>query len=145
MTVQETLYRSDLLSNRSLDRSVSPDEHNIVLDVVGQRVWFRRQEVHLTPREFAVLLYLARSGGRLVPGAEILTAVWGNDTMATDEALRTTIKRLRRKLGDDSKWQRYIVNAWGRGYQLALQATNANATFFMLLSPLEQREDSHRA
>ena len=80
-----------------------------------------------------------------MPGAEILTAVWGNDTMATDEALRTTIKRLRRKLGDDSKWQRYIVNAWGRGYQLALQATNANATFFMLLSPLEQREDSNRA
>lgn len=138
MTVQDTFHRTTPHVSRSVDRQDAPQEsHNLVLDVAGRRAWFRRQELHLTPREFSVLLYLARRGGRLVPADEILADVWGADTDATDVALRTVIKRLRRKMGDDSKWQRYITNVWGRGYRLALRIANRNATFFLLLQPIE--------
>lgn len=74
-------------------------------------------EISFTRREFAVLTYFAQHIGRLVSDLELIRAVWGQDEKMSDAALRSVIKRLRRKLGDDPRQPRYIATVWGQGYR----------------------------
>jgi len=90
---------------------------DLVLDPAAQRAWLRGSELRLTPREFAVLHYLMFHAGRLVTGEELLTAVWGSDEEIGDSTLRTVVKRLRRKLGENPRKPRHIITVWGRGYR----------------------------
>ena len=89
----------------------------LVLDLENRRAWLNSNEINFTRREFAVLTYLAQHIGRLVSGLELINAVWGNDSRRGDAALRSLIKRLRRKLGDDPRQPRYITTVWGQGYR----------------------------
>ncbi|MCC7352728.1 MAG: winged helix-turn-helix transcriptional regulator [Anaerolineae bacterium] len=93
------------------------------VDPVAYRVHIDDRELNLTPREFDVLLYLSSHAGSLVSRDELLSAVWGTADVVGDDALRTVIKRLRCKLGDDSKSPCYIVNIWSRGYRLEQQSS----------------------
>jgi two-component system, OmpR family, KDP operon response regulator KdpE len=89
----------------------------LVLDLENRRAWLNASEINFTRREFAVLTYLAQHIGRLVSDMELINAVWGNQGMIGDAALRSVIKRLRRKLGDDPRQPRYITTVWGQGYR----------------------------
>jgi two-component system, OmpR family, KDP operon response regulator KdpE len=98
-----------------------PAIKELVLDSTAHRVWLGIHEIMLTPREFAVLAYLVRYAGRLVTDTELLSVVWGSDEVIGNAALRSVIKRLRRKLGDDPKSPRYITTVWGHGYRFEKQ------------------------
>jgi len=67
----------------------------------GRRVAFRAgRRLALSPKEFAVLEYLLASGGRVVPAEELLERVWDAEADPFTTAVKTTIRRLRGKLGD---------------------------------------------
>jgi DNA-binding response OmpR family regulator len=54
----------------------------------------------LTAKELAVLEYLLGAGGRVVPAEELLARVWDEETNPFTTTVKTTISRLRAKLGD---------------------------------------------
>ena len=54
----------------------------------------------LTPKEFAVLECLLAAGGALVPAEELLERVWDENADLFTTTIKTTIGRLRAKLGD---------------------------------------------
>jgi DNA-binding response OmpR family regulator len=54
----------------------------------------------LTPKEFAVLECLLRADGRPVPAEELLRRVWDEATDPFTTTVKTTVRRLRAKLGD---------------------------------------------
>jgi DNA-binding response OmpR family regulator len=54
----------------------------------------------LTPKEFAVLEYLLAADGRVVSTEELLTRVWDEEANPFTTTVKTTISRLRTKLGD---------------------------------------------
>jgi DNA-binding response OmpR family regulator len=54
----------------------------------------------LTPKEFAVLEYLLAAGGRVVSAEELLECVWDEAANPFTTTVKTTIGRLRAKLGD---------------------------------------------
>lgn len=58
------------------------------------------QSLSLNPKEFAVLEVLLAKPGVVVPAEEILERVWDEATDPFSQAVRTTISRLRAKLGD---------------------------------------------
>jgi DNA-binding response OmpR family regulator len=58
------------------------------------------RDLALNPKEFAVLEVLLSSGGAVVPAEEILTRVWDEFADPFSQAVRTTLSRLRAKLGD---------------------------------------------
>lgn len=89
----------------------------LVLDLENRRAWLNSSEINFTRREFAVLTYFAQHIGRLVSDPELITAVWGSESQMGDAALRSVIKRLRRKLGDNPRQPRYITTVWGQGYR----------------------------
>jgi DNA-binding response OmpR family regulator len=54
----------------------------------------------LTPTEFAVLEYLLGADGRVVAAEELLARVWDEEANPFTTTVKTTISRLRTKLGD---------------------------------------------
>ena len=72
--------------------------------------------VLLTPKAFALLHYLAARAGQLVPKQELLDAVWPN-VFVGDAVLKSTIREMRRALGDDPQSPRFIQTAHRRGYR----------------------------
>jgi DNA-binding response OmpR family regulator len=58
------------------------------------------RRLDLSPKEFAVLECLLAAGGRLVPAEELLERVWDEAADPFTTAVKTTIRRLRAKLGD---------------------------------------------
>jgi len=87
------------------------------IDIPARRVEVRKQEVHLTPKEFELLVYLAKHPGRVVTHRALLTAVWGPNNTQQPEYLRVFIGHLRKKLEADEGTARYIVTEPWVGYR----------------------------
>ena len=67
----------------------------------NRRVAFRAgRRLELSPKEFAVLEHLLGAAGRVVSAEELLERVWDAAADPFTTAVKTTIKRLRAKLGD---------------------------------------------
>jgi two-component system sensor histidine kinase KdpD len=75
-------------------------------------------DVHLTPKEYAVLAELAKHAGRVLTHAHLLRAVWGPAQEAQIDYLRVAIRALRQKLEADPSRPVLIVNEPAVGYRL---------------------------
>ena len=73
--------------------------------------------VHLTPKEFDLLHYLMSHAGLSLTHARLLGAVWGPEYRDQVEYLRTFMRQLRRKLGDDAANPRYLRTDSHIGYR----------------------------
>jgi len=90
---------------------------DLVLDPNVQKAYFRREEIRLTTKEFAVLEYLMRNIGRIVSQEELLEHVWNEDANLFTHTVKVHIKNIRKKLsavGADD----LITTVKGRGYML---------------------------
>ena len=84
-----------------------------------RRVSVAGRTVPLTATEYALLCVLSRNERRVSTYEALRRQVWGGRPNGDTELVRTYIKKLRRKLGDDPKHPRYIVNQRGIGYRMA--------------------------
>ena len=84
-----------------------------------RRVSVAGRPVQLTATEYALLCVLSRSAGRVSTYEALRHQVWAGRNNGDTELVRTYIKKLRRKLGDDPKRPRYIANQRGIGYRMA--------------------------
>ena len=73
----------------------------------------------LTPREFALLQYLAEHAGRAVTRDELLRTVWGYESNLS-RTVDSFVARLRRKIEVDPHHPRFIRTVHGDGYGLTL-------------------------
>jgi two-component system KDP operon response regulator KdpE len=89
---------------------LDPERRFVTLDGV---------ELHLTPTEYSLLLYLAGNAGKVLTHPMILRAVWGNEYAQDTHVLRTYINQLRAKLRDDPTSPRFIRTDPGVGYRFA--------------------------
>ena len=87
------------------------------LDGAARTASYRDRVVELTPREFALLSFLAQRPGHPFGRRELLRRVWGW-TFGDDSTVMVHIRRLRKKLEDDPARPELIVNLRGSGYAL---------------------------
>ena len=87
------------------------------IDTEAHKVMVRDREVHLTPKEFELLVYLARNARRVVTHRVLLGAVWGGDSSEQVEYLRVFVGQLRKKLEPDASSPRYILTEPWVGYR----------------------------
>ena len=87
----------------------------LVLDRLERHATLSGQVVELTPREFALLTYLARESGRVVPRSELLRKVWETTYDPGSNVVDAHIKKLREKLGDHAS---LIETVRGVGYRI---------------------------
>ena len=88
------------------------------IDYAGRRVEIAGQPVHLTPIEYELLRVLSLNGGRALTHDQLLRRVWRVSSSGDPQVVRTHIRRLRRKLGDDADSPRYIFTEPRVGYRM---------------------------
>jgi two-component system KDP operon response regulator KdpE len=78
------------------------------------------ESIPLTPTEFKILAFLAKSAGKVVSPVEILRAVqdYTYSEREAQEIVKVYIRRIRRKIEVDPSDPNYIVNVRGFGYML---------------------------
>jgi len=82
-----------------------------------RRVLVAEQEVPLTPKEYELLLVLARHPRRAFSRQELLDRVWGYDYVGDERAVDDLVKRVRKKLRA-ARARTGIATVWGFGYRL---------------------------
>jgi two-component system KDP operon response regulator KdpE len=87
------------------------------IDTAAHRVMVRSNEVRLTPKEFDLLVYLARRPGKVVNHRTLLAAIWGGQSTEQVEYLRVFVGQLRKKLEPDAASPRYLVTEPWVGYR----------------------------
>lgn len=93
------------------------DVGDFLIDLAAHKVSVRSKEVHLTPKEFDLLVYLARHAGKVVTHRALLGAIWGGQSTEQVEYLRVFVGQLRKKLESGSASPRYIVTEPWVGYR----------------------------
>ncbi|MDB5084282.1 MAG: two component transcriptional regulator, winged helix family [Bacilli bacterium] len=98
------------------------DDHytvgDISIDGVKYEVKARGQLIDLTPREFELLLFLARNLNRALSRDHLLDKVWGYEFAGDTRIVDVHISHLRDKLEVDPKTPVYIKTVRGVGYKL---------------------------
>jgi DNA-binding response OmpR family regulator len=90
---------------------------DLEMDPKSRRLMRYGQELHLSPKEFSLLEFFMRHPNEVFKPADLLRHVWPSDTEATDQTVRTTIKRLRHTI-DPPDGSSYIANVHGHGYRM---------------------------
>jgi len=90
---------------------------DLSVDFATHEVRVGGELVHLTSTEYRLLEELVRRVGTVLPHQFLLTRVWGAEYVRDTHYLKVFVRRLRKKLGDDSDRPRYIQTEWGVGYR----------------------------
>lgn len=78
----------------------------------------KAEQMILTPKEFELLLYLARNKGRVLSRDQLLASVWNYDFVGDTRIVDVHISHLREKIEPDTKKPVYIKTIRGLGYKL---------------------------
>lgn len=87
---------------------ISPDKYEAV---------FKEKKLELTPKEFELLLYIAKNRGRVMTRDQLLNAVWNYDYVGDSRIVDVHISHLREKIEEDTKQPKYIKTVRGLGYK----------------------------
>jgi two-component system KDP operon response regulator KdpE len=87
------------------------------IDLAAHKVAVRDREVRLTPKEFDLLVYMARHPGKVLTHRALLGAIWGGQSTEQVEYLRVFVGQLRKKLEPETASPRYIVTEPWVGYR----------------------------
>ena len=87
------------------------------IEVDRHRVLARGQEVHLTPKEFDLLVFFVRNADRVLTHKTLLRAIWGAAGLDQPEYLRVLIAQLRKKIEPGGE-PVYILSEPWVGYRL---------------------------
>lgn len=90
----------------------------LVIDEQAREVSLRGAIVDMTPKEFDLVSFLARSPRQVFSRAQLLEHVWDSSADWQDPSTVTVhVRRLRRKLESDPENPRWITTVWGVGYR----------------------------
>ncbi|WP_440982060.1 response regulator [Shinella sumterensis] len=95
------------------------DVDDLTIDPIKRLVSREGETVHLTPKEYDLLLLLARHAGRVVTHRTLLTSVWGPAHGEDLHYLRVFIGQLRQKIERDPTQPRIVRTEPGVGYRMA--------------------------
>ena len=111
----------------ALRREAAPEPYllgDLAIRYEERRVSVAGRDVALTATEYELLRVLSRNEGRVSTFEALLRQVWRGQSNGDPELLRTYVKKLRRKLGDDAARPSYIVNERSVGYRMARPGEN---------------------
>jgi two-component system KDP operon response regulator KdpE len=120
-SIQELLARVRVQSRRA---GASEAQESLIelgdfrVDVERHQVLVRDVEVHLTPKEFDLMLYFVRNADRVLTHKVLLRAVWGAAGADQPEYLRVLVAQLRKKIEPGGEPQYILSEPWV-GYRLS--------------------------
>ena len=125
-SIQELLARVRAHLRRAPERTTAATETgDFVIDVNAHTITVQGKAVHLTPKEFDLLLHLARNAGKVMTHRALLTAVWGAQSAHQPEYLRVFVGQLRKKLEGETGRQYIQTEPWV-GYRFVPEGWNGS-------------------
>ena len=119
--MDELLARVRALSRRTRNEEELPDTPLGVgdFDVNPElrRVRVRGNEVHLTPKEYDLILFFLTNHSKVMTHRAILRAIWGENSTEQSEYLRVFVGQLRKKIEKDPRSPQYILTEPWVGYR----------------------------
>jgi two-component system KDP operon response regulator KdpE len=112
--VRATLRRSPAHDGEALN---TVEEGDFRIDLEARNVNVRGQEVHLSPKEFDLLVHFLRHPGKVLTHRALLSAIWGGNYVEQTEYLRVFIRHLRKKIEQDPAKPRHILTEPWIGYR----------------------------
>jgi two-component system, OmpR family, KDP operon response regulator KdpE len=90
----------------------------LVIDFIKRRVTVEGNEVHLTPKEYDLLKYMATHADRVLTHGQLLTKIWGPEYVQDHHTLRVHVANLRNKIEKQPERPRFIHTETRVGYRL---------------------------
>uniref|UniRef100_A0A7C3WJ07 Response regulator n=1 Tax=Fundidesulfovibrio putealis TaxID=270496 RepID=A0A7C3WJ07_9BACT len=90
---------------------------DLAVDLESRMVTLEGEEVHLTPTEFKMLVFLARHAGKVVTHGQLLREVWGRHSQGQEHYVRIHVHKLRQKIEKDPARPRHLHTETGVGYR----------------------------
>jgi two-component system, OmpR family, KDP operon response regulator KdpE len=112
--VRAALRRASVVADHQIKTLQTGD---FQVDLETRIVKARGEELHLTPKEYDLLVYLIRHPNKVLTHRALLGAVWGGDYVEQTEYLRVFIGQLRKKIEPDPAKPRYILTEPWVGYR----------------------------
>ncbi|MCY3633735.1 MAG: ATP-binding protein [bacterium] len=100
------------------DQPMSFELDDLTINFSERSVTVAGEVVELTPTEFRLLAELSAKAGTAMDHDYLLQRVWGPDQPGDARRMRTVVKNLRQKLGDNARNPRYIVTVPHVGYRM---------------------------
>jgi two-component system, OmpR family, KDP operon response regulator KdpE len=87
------------------------------VDLETREITVRGKSIHLTPKEFDLLVYFIKHSGKVLTHRTLLAAVWGGNYVEQNEYLRVFVGNLRKKIEPGATSPRYILTEPWIGYR----------------------------
>jgi len=124
--IQELLARVRAHLRRAPERTTSAMEvGDFVLDENAHSISVLGRAIHLTPKEFDLLIHLARHSGKVMTHRALLTSVWGAQSAHQPEYLRVFVGQVRKKLEAETGKQYIQTEPWV-GYRFIPEGWSGN-------------------
>jgi two-component system, OmpR family, KDP operon response regulator KdpE len=111
--VRATLRRSPTIN----PEATVIDEGDFHVDLESRAVRVNEKEIHLSPKEFDLLLFFIRNSGKVLTHHTLLGKIWGGNYTDQTEYLRVFVRHLRKKIESDPAKPRYILTEPWVGYR----------------------------
>ncbi len=124
---EEVVARVNAVLRRSsnvLERENVRYYGSLKIDFQAHQVFLNGAEVHLTPRDLAVVLLLAENPNQVFTREHLIESVWGIDYEGSDRAVDLVIKRVRKALENWSSSEGEIKTMHRLGYQFCVYESN---------------------
>ena len=93
------------------------DSGDFHVDLETREITVSGKAIHLTPKEFDLLVYFIRHSGKVLTHRTLLAALWGGNYVEQNEYLRVFVGNLRKKIEPDAATPRYILTEPWIGYR----------------------------
>jgi two-component system KDP operon response regulator KdpE len=111
--VRATLRRSPAIA----PEATKIEEGDFHIDLETRAVQVKGKDLHLSPKEFDLLLFFIRNAGKVLTHRTLLAKIWGGNYTDQTEYLRVFVRHLRKKIEPDPAKPRYILTDPWVGYR----------------------------
>ena len=90
---------------------------DLTIQMQTRKVIRGTEVLSLTPKEYDILVFLAKNRGQIFTKEEIYQAVWAEEYMLDSSNVMAFIRKLRKKIEPNPDAPQYILTIWGIGYK----------------------------
>lgn len=116
--VRAMLRRSEMASPQLAAGNEVHTLGNLVIDVGRHNTSLGGAELELSPKEYDLLIFLARNKGLVFSREQLLEKVWGYDYAGDSRTVDVHVRWLRQKIEKDASKPVHLVTVRGAGYKL---------------------------
>ncbi len=90
---------------------------NLKIDPRSHEVWVEDKVETFSPKEFALLYFLARNVGQVFSRETLLDRVWGRETMVSGRTVDVHVRWLRQRIEENAENPKRLITVRGVGYK----------------------------